>query len=270
MAISDPDNLEERPFWTVRRVVIAALVAVTLGMAGYAYWRFRTIGIPLAPLPMGQYEPSEILVRAKSNESDAILIGVLKNDDKTFVTRGLAEPVPSGPIYRFTPEARRLELVDLDEWRAATGPITFRYFDRLRSGSLKYASFRASGAYSLDIDVSPDRKYVNVVSANARKGKGNFMFFLGGGGGAYPRGPFYHETFDRLTGMKVGPTYTLEYPGERVNLSYCWEAQGKYVVYHDMQGRFLWIVPGPGQLGAQSPFEPTSTADLKSKEKTNG
>jgi len=71
------------------------------------------------------------------------------------------------------------------------------------------------------------------------------MFVFGGGG--YPIGPFYHETFDRATGVKVGDTYTLEYSGSRVNLAFCWEAQGRYVVYYDTRGRFLWVVPVPSR-----------------------
>jgi hypothetical protein len=124
-----------------------------------------------------------------------------------------------------------------------------------------------AGAYTLDVDVSPDGKLVNVVSANAPRNKGSFFWFFGGGG--YPRGPFYHETFERMTGAKVGHTYTLRYPGKMVTLSYCWEAQGKYVVYHDGEGRLLWIVPGPNHPSSKAPLQPTSTGQQK-QEKSNG
>ena len=100
---------------------------------------------------------------------------------------------------------------------------------------------------------------VNVVSANAPRSKGSFFWAIGGGGG-YPRGPFYHEVFNRITGAKIGPTYTLAPPGEMVTLSYCWEAQGKYVIYHDMFGRFLWVVPGPNLSHEQARKNQASTA----------
>ena len=234
-----------------------------ISIGGYSYWRFRSIGTTVMPLRMGQYEPGELLIRRVSKENDTLLIGVLDSADMISVTRGRADAVPSGSVYRFTPKLYHLEPATLDDWKEATGPITFRYFDEFRetkpvevnprTGVLSAGEtpLRTAGAYDLDKDVSPDRQFVNVISANGSIGKGNFLFFLGGGGGAYPLGPFYHEVFDRISGAKVGDTYTLKDPWERVSLSFCWESEGRYVVYYDMQGRFLWVVPVPKSTGAK-------------------
>jgi hypothetical protein len=266
MVISDPKKRWTDRLLTRRYILTAAIAGVILSIGGYGYWRFRTIGIALMPLRMGSYDPGEILVRGNSGgESDTLFIGILKNEDEPSVTRGRADPVPTGPIYQFMPKSYQLEFATLDDWNSATGPITFRYFDRFRSEVLRGSRtpLRIAGAYHLDRDVSPDRKYVNVVSANGPIGKGSFGFFFGGGGGAYPRGPIYHEVFDRLTGAKVGNTYTLKQPGDRVSLSFCWEANGKYIAYHDMFGRFLWVVPGPNHPSSKTPLQHTSTGQQK-------
>lgn len=281
MATSDHRKPWANRFLSRQYVAAAAVGIGALTVTGYICWCYRTVGIPIESLRIGQYNPGEILVRTTSPQSDIVLIGAVSNLDVTRIRLGGGSLVPTGPVYRFIAQSVRLEPSGLDEWTQATGAITFRYSDRdfstgpieldVQTGSVTVGrtSLSTAGAYTLDIDVSPDRKFVNAVSANAPKGKGSFMFFFGGGGGAYPRGPFYHETLDRLNGAKVGPTYTLEYPGQRVSLSYCWEAQGRYVIYHDGEGRFLWVVPGPNDASNQVAPKPTPGASPDAEEKSD-
>jgi hypothetical protein len=224
------------------RVVIALVVLI---ICSCLYWRFRTIGTCVAWMRMGQYDAREIVLRTLSPESDVLLIGLVARSSVTSMSFGRGDPAPAGPVYRFNPGSRRLEPSSYEEWERATGAITFRFMDRDFSID-PFKRRSEAGTHVLDSDVSPDRRFVSVVSGNGTKSKGSFGWFPWGlPGGAYPLGPYYHETFDRLTGAKVGQTYTLDCPAERVNLSYCWEAQGKFVVYHDTRGRYLWVVPGP-------------------------
>jgi hypothetical protein len=124
---------------------------------------------------------------------------------------------------------------------------------------------RTAGAYALTVGVSPDSEFVAVISANGRR-RGGLAFF----GGGYPNGPYYHELLKRVTGVKVGPTYILQAPrGGVALLSCCWEERGKYIVYHDSEGRHLWVVPGPNHPSNKVASEPTLSASLDSEEKSN-
>lgn len=282
MAISDSGE------WTLfrRRIrkylavsMIVVVVASVFGVVGYFRWRFRTIGTLVPCVKTGQYQVGEILLRTTSVDSDVLLIAPINSRDALDMRVDGADPKPKRPSYRYAPRSGGLGSAGLDEWAQATGAVTYRYSVRdismapalfdFQTGtvSINGTPLRTAGAYALDVEESPDRKFVSVVSANGRKRQGSFLFFISAGGD--PPGPYYHEIFDRATGIKVGGTYTLEYSGEGVALSYCWEAQGKYVVYHDGEGRFLWIVPGPNHSSAKAPLQHTSTGQQK-QEKSDG
>jgi len=282
MAISDSGE------WTharrrIRRYLVVAMIvlvaASVLGVVGYFRWRLRTIGMLVPCVKTGQYEVGEILLRTTTDASRDLLIAPITEWDVARRELDGADLKPSGAMYRFTPGNGRISPAGLDDWSQATGEITYRYSKRdvpldtplvdvptdtvSSSGTL----LRTAGAYAFDVGESPDRRFVNVLSANARRQQGSFLFFMGGGG--WPTGPYYHEIFERETGKKIGVTYTLEYAGQGVPQSYCWERQGKYVVYHDGKGRSLWIVPGPNHPGSETTLQGTSTGQQK-QEKSDG
>jgi hypothetical protein len=257
MATFDHKKLMTSRYLSRRYIVTAAIAIGALTIGGYVYWRFRVIGTLVECLKTGRYGRGEILLRTTSPDNDTLLIGPVSSSDGNSIRLAGAEPMPTGPVYRFEPGDARLRVSGLHEWAQATGTVTYRYLKRdittepikndIQTGLLSIGgvSIRTAGAYVIDTDVSPDRSIVNVISANARRTTGDW--FLGGG---YPRGPYYHETFERLTGKKLGGTYTLKDP-EPLYLSFCWEALGKYIVYHDGHGKFLWIVPGPNQPSSE-------------------
>jgi len=263
-------------FLSKRYVIAATVVVVALSVWGYLSHRFRVIGTLAKCFPTGQYGVGEILLRTTSPDSDILLIGPVSSSDSNSIRLAGAAMIPTGRVYRYEPARVRLELCGLDEWEKATGTITYQYSYRdisttpikndIQTGllSIDGAAIRTAGAYVVDTDVSPDRRIVNVISANARRTKGDW--FLGGG---YPRGPYYHETFERLTATKVGGTYTLQDP-EPLALSFCWEAQRKYVVYHDGRGKFLWIVPGPNQPSSPTSSKGAPNKEAQRAEKNNG
>lgn len=256
MAIFDLRKLRAAKFLRKRYLVPAVIISGVLGIGGHFWWRFRVIGTLVPFLSTGDsISGGEIILRTTSPESDFLLISQVTSGDVARSELDNADLKPTGPVYRFTPGVPRLQPGTLDEWAKATGVITYRYSDRDttiapldflgKSLSIRGTHLSTAGGYNLDIDVSPDRRFVNVVSANAPRSKGSFFWAFGGGGG-YPLGRCYHEVFERQTGAKIGKTYTLDYAGNGARpSSYCWEAQGKYVVYYDTYGRFLWIVPGP-------------------------
>ncbi len=228
-----------RKYLAVATFVVA--VGTVLGLVGYRVWRFRTIGTLVPCIKMGKYEEGNILLRTTSDDSAVLLIAPINRRDTYDIRENGVDPNLSRPSYRFTPGIGGLNQSQLDEWAQATGTVTFKHFVSGVGTPLPTA-----GSFALSSDESPDGRFINVLSSNSPRIRTPFFsFFIWGGGGGDPSGPFYHEVFERETGTKIGGTYTLEYSGQPVNLSYCWEHQGKYIVYHDGYGRFFWVVPGP-------------------------
>lgn len=264
MAISD------RGEWSsarrrIRKYLIVATIAVAvstvLGLVGYRMWRFRTIGTLVPCVRTGEYEEGSILLRTTSADSEVLLIAPIDRRADLDISVNGIDPNLMRPSYRFTPGIGGLNRSGLDDWAQATGTITYKDFVRDVGNS-----FPTAGSFALSSDESPDGRFVNVLSSNSpRLRTPSLSFFFIGGGGGDPAGPFYHEVFDRQTGTKIGETYTLEYSGGPVNLSYCWEQQGKYIVYHDMYGRFLWVVPGPNHPSSESPPQQISPVQRKQK-----
>ncbi len=258
-----------------RYMIVGVILAAGIGIWGYASWRYRVIGTLVECVCTGRYGVGEVLLRTISPDSDILLIGPISSGESNDIRLADAPMAPTGVVYRYDPARARVESCGPDEWAKATGTITYRYLLRdftiaplknnILTGSLSIDGVRipTAGSYVVDTDVSLDHSIVNVISANERRTKGNWFF-----GGGYPRGPYYHETFERVTGKKVGGTYTLKDP-KPLYLSFCWEAQGKYVVYHDGRGRYLWVVPGPGLLRTESAPNAASNLQLD-KEKSNG
>ncbi len=255
--------------WRIRRYIAVSTIVVTVAtglcLLGYRLWRFRTIGTLVPCLKTGQYEAGNILLRTTSVDSAVLLIAPIDERGSLDVSVNGIDPNVSRSSYRHTPGIDGLNRSGLDEWAQATGAVTYKYFVNNRG-----VPFPTAGRFALSSDESPDGRFINVLSSNSPRVRTPFFsFFFFGGGGGDPAGPFYHEVFDRETGTKIGGTYTLEYSGEPVNLSYCWEQQGKYIVYHDDNGRFLWVVPGPNHSSSETQLQHPSTGQQKREKSDN-
>lgn len=261
-----PANCDNKKRFAFRRhVLIAGVLVCVFCLWGYARWRIREIGTVAPFVSTGRIANVDAFVRTQSPDDDTLFIGFLGATVQRIEPQDAAT-IPVWPVYRFDPKKAIIESSSYDEWKNASGKINCRFFRQDIGGapikrdietcllSINGSLITTAGPFAIDADVSPDGNFLNVISANGKTSKGRMFPFWSGGG--YPRGPYYHEVFERATGKKIGGTYTIKDPGGPLYLSFCWEARGKYVVYYDYGGRYLWVVPGQNlstQSNARSP-----------------
>lgn len=258
-------------------VGLVLLFGVGVGVISSRWTRKQVEGVQVPFYATGQHVYGEILVRDETAEGESFLIALVSENDLRPALYGTGPLVPTGPVYRFVPKSARIDVSSTGAWNAAKGKVSVALLDSTepsdpihRDGSTDTLSFegkpvQTSGPYALTVGVSPDAEYVSVISAHGRR-RGGLGFF----GGGYPNGPYYHELFKRVTGVKLGATYILEAPRRGVPLlACCWEEQGNYIVYHDSEGEHLWVVPGPNHPSNQVAPEPTLETGADSEEKNN-
>lgn len=234
-------------------------------------------GVRAAYYPTGVLFYGDALLRKVTPNGGDLLIGFVAVADLYAARRNPDKFDPTGPIYRFDGDATQVVNSSSAAWRQAHGTVSvssnacLEGSEPIRHDVQGYTTWfnqskiQTAGPNTLRVSVSPDCEFVAVISAGGRRRAGFFFF-----GGGFPNGPYYLEMYRRVTGMKTGPTFILDAPGDRVPTLYpCWEEGGEYLVLHDGEGRHLWVVPGPNHQSNSSRSSPEAAGDKPTEEDTD-
>jgi hypothetical protein len=156
-------------------------------------------------------------------------------------------------IYRYDPAAQALHTVGLAEWQSATSPIAnceeqlspnprTLEINSTAGGKLVDGSGRTiatAGTFTENLIVSPDGKWVAVLSANGPK-SASLLPFLGG---PQPLGQRYHQVISIDDLKWIGSAVALPVADKSDVLTPCWTADEKYVVYTDLVFSSVLVVP---------------------------
>ena len=239
-----------------KRVTVFAPIGLLVGILG-TWWWYE----PTSSLPVRKFSPTywkwggTLLMRSETPEGENLLFDHVPGPPNPVTPL----PAPVGrnrTIYRYRRGLHLLDSLSGTAWDEATTPIVdcaaqdaasaspFGINDehRLRFRRNLFESDRipTAGKAALGIAASPDKEFVAVISARGMRRNLSPVPFLGGG--LRPAGQHYHEVFDRLTGKRVGEAVPIPAIGA---LGPCWSADGRYVVYADVQLFDIVIVEVP-------------------------
>lgn len=236
-------------------------------------------GPELAPLPTGAWIGGGYLLLR--NDGDTLLLRHLSGSEREWYERGKDDFETEHPknkvVYRYKPMLGTLEEVGANEWKAANSPVV----DCARSRSKDAAPFdwdgrsmtlrfrgtpaKTAGQTVLNVRISPDKKYVSVLTAEGPY-EPSPIPFLGGGKASGPR---RHELLSPTDGSRLGEALRLVYEPGLPPIGGCWSQDGRFLVYADSANSRVWIVPGPKLPSEQAKSNQPSSAGSKPLEKTH-
>jgi hypothetical protein len=158
--------------------------------------------------------------------------------------------VPNDPLYRFTPGAETLELVENRYWSVSCGPTTDELQQLLPSDftvALDYGTrtlrhdgkvLPTTGRSVLRVALSPNQRYCAVLSADGEY-RQDMLF------GTTVGGYRYHQVFRTNDGSEVGSAVILNKTTRSDDITLCWSPNLRYVLYYDMYFRNLWVIAVP-------------------------
>jgi len=231
-----------------RRVQLAIISAIVLGGTGGIVYSFAARLKPFETPGWGQ--PGALLMRQADQGS--LLLRHLTTIEAIDFRYGhpVEDPARDAPpvIYRFISTARKLDEFSLEAWDDPNDVVDcaqqFGRMDRwlVHDMSARVLRFkgnlvRTRGKTVLFAALSPDGKYVAVLSTTGKPIEGPIPFFSG----EIVLGPRYHEVFKCADGARAQRTQVLA-DALQAGLP-CWSPDGQQVIYTDPDFHRLWIVP---------------------------
>jgi hypothetical protein len=156
-------------------------------------------------------------------------------------------------IYLYDPASQTLHTVDIAKWKSATSPIAnceeqlppspkrleIVSNDERKLVDASGRTIATAGTFTEKLTVSPDNKWVAVLSANGPKSV-SLLPFLGGN---QPLGQQYHQVISMDDFKWIGTAVPLPVAVKSDLLEPCWTADEKYVVYTDTFFTDVLVVP---------------------------
>jgi len=148
------------------------------------------------------------------------------------------------PLLRYIAEQNKVVQVPLESWDTCTGKMSHSL---TQSARLRGKVLATAGPTVLDVQPDPTETYVAFLSAEGKLRKSWIPF-----GDPAVRGDRYHQLFRISDGSEVGKPVKLKVATNRDYVSPLWSADGRYVIYTELNER-LWIIDVSAVLAAATP-----------------
>jgi len=218
--------------------------------------------VPAARYDTAWNQGGELFLRYESDAKNTLLFSymttseALDHDYAKFGHKSVQAPTSMPkPVYRFRPEATRLDLAEEGAWDRASGEVVgVQYYVAtpfaLKNDSLTYSGrvVRTRGRTVQSVAGSPDSKWVAVLSVDGRRWP-SLMPFIGRG---RVMGTRYHQFFSRVDGKQVGETVHLPFDDKFDTSTPCWSADARFLVYPETSLRYLAIIEAPDEIAAEN------------------
>lgn len=197
-----------------------------------------------------------LLIRDDPGGDDSILLRHLRAEQfGTWAQNGGSGAEFGGTIYRYSPASGTLTVAPAGQWNSSTTPIvdcarstlarlygqskTIVHDLQTDTVLLNGTTIETQGKTVLHAAVDASLSLVAVLSTDGPLRSGPLWAF----GARKASGPRYHQVINLHDGALVGRPVVLADASSEHSLQVCWSPDGGSVVYHDDNGRLLWVIP---------------------------